>query len=148
LYYHYHCFYFFTYPADTIQLTRLICTFVLFSFVFKVPSDTIMYWQHKWMIIWLHKITLKNYENAIYSFSFTKKILKNIKSPPVMLILFHKIPCYHLNKRILWKLYLFYTNFSKIWKMFSRKIRLAAIPSDFYNVRRRWFWTIFQSWLN
>ena len=28
-----------------------------------------------------------------------------------MLIIFHKIPCYHLNKRILWKLYLLYTDY-------------------------------------
>jgi len=46
-------------------------------------------------------------------FFFTKqKFLKNIKkNSPVMIIWFHKIPCYNLNKRILWKLYLLYTDY-------------------------------------
>jgi len=49
------------------------------------------------------------YKNAIYSFIFRKKISQKYKkNSPVMLIWFHKIPFCHLNKRILWKLYLLY----------------------------------------
>jgi len=100
-----------------------------------------MSWQHKWMIIWLCiklRVTIKKIflKNAIYSFIFRKKILiinselkhfskcllytkfiqkkilKSIKkSSPVMLRWFHKIPFYHLNKRILWKLYLLYSDY-------------------------------------
>ena len=58
---------------DTIQLTRLICTFVLLSLVFKVPPDFIMYWQHKWMIIWLHKIgaTPSVYPRLVLHYDFS-----------------------------------------------------------------------------
>ena len=54
-----------------------------------------------------------------------------------MLIWFHKIPFYHLNKRILWKLFLLYTDdliSQQYKKMFSRKIRLVAIRSGFYTL--------------
>ena len=54
-----------------------------------------------------------------------------------MLIWFHKIPFYHLNKRILWKLFLLYTENSisqKYKKTFSRKIRPVAIRSGFYTL--------------
>ena len=51
------------------------------------------------------------YENDLYSVILTTKILKNIKSSPVMLIWFHKISCYHLNKRVLWKSYHIYTDY-------------------------------------
>jgi len=40
-----------------------------------------------------------------------KKFSKVLKSSPVMQIWFHKIPFYHLNERILWKLYLLYTDY-------------------------------------
>ena len=40
-----------------------------------------------------------------------KKNFKYKKSSPVMLIWFHKIPFYHLNKGILWKLNLLYTDY-------------------------------------
>jgi len=48
---------------------------LLLSIVFKVPPDFIMYPQHKWMIIWLHKIAfilLKKlfYKNYMHSFIF------------------------------------------------------------------------------
>ena len=106
---HFRCFYFFSIPY-TIQLTRLICTFVLLSIEFKVPPDFIMYWHHKWMLPWLHKIPCyhfkKNifYENYIYSlFLQKKKIITQIYKKK-----FQKISCYPSNKGILWKLYLFY----------------------------------------
>ena len=64
-----------------------------------------------------------------------KKLIsrKYEKNSPIMLIWFHKITCYHLNKRVLWKLYLLYTdyfskkfNFSKIEKIFSHMLYLAV----------------------
>ena len=58
----------------------------------------------------IHKIACyykKNYFIKVLStvFIFRKK------NSPVMLIWFHKIPSYQLNKRILWKLYLLYTDY-------------------------------------
>ena len=119
-----------------------ICTVL---YCVQGPPDVIMYWLYGYIKLLVSIKKNLFYKNDLYSVILTKKILKNIKSSPVMLIWFHKIPCYHLNKRILWKSYQIYTDYlisQKYKKMFSRKIRLVAIPSgfytlDFYNVWRR-----------
>ena len=66
-----------------------------------------------------------------------KKFSKVFKSSQVMRIWFHKIPFYHLNNRLLWKLYLLYNDYlisQKYKKWSSRKIRLVAIRSGFYTL--------------
>ena len=67
-----------------------------------------------WLYMKLHVTISKKYFIKMLStvLFLEKKILKSIKkSSPVMLIWFHKIPFYHLNKRILWKQYLLYTDY-------------------------------------
>ena len=60
---------------------------------------------HKFACYYLKKYFIKMLSTVL----FLEK--KNLKSSPVIRIWFHKIPFYHLYKRILWKLYLLYTDY-------------------------------------
>ena len=67
-----------------------------------------------------------------------KNFSKVLKSSPVMQIWFHKIPFYHLNERILWKLYLLYTDYlvSQKYKKCSPGKYMALL---YVEVSIRWF---------